>query len=258
MSITKNQHFIPQMILRRHCMPFCVPQRKCQLWQYDHVNGVKRLVDPKEVCKSKNLYELRDDDGNILASCLNAIENGFSCRETIWNSVLRKVDSRLPLSDSDIAELYSLTMYQILRMPTMLNSFRDIMQDLQPELSPHAADRYAKICSFMGTPERPTKNLMIDMMVSKFANLYMCIGCTNNWLLLNGNMPYGFIRLDDNFCDFGFFAFPVSSHRCLIFTKGCMSSGEYADLPDMVVDVVNKTFFCAPGRFVYCGKDIFL
>lgn len=98
---TKRQHYIPRMILRNHTIPFRLPQRKNVIWQYDKIKQIERIVSIDDVCWEKNLYEIKDDSGQILKGTRNEIERNFSIIESAWNRVFLQIINHRGINPDD-------------------------------------------------------------------------------------------------------------------------------------------------------------
>lgn len=131
---TKQQHYIPQMILKRFYADGYALDResngKKYLWMYDKERNIERKVDNvKQICKEKNLYEIKDKDGNIVN--INMIENSLAKHETQWDIIFNKIEKdNIKISDlleCEIKELYKFMTLQLLRMPVMIEKETEIL-----------------------------------------------------------------------------------------------------------------------------------
>lgn len=77
------------MLLKRFTY-FRIPMRKPLLRQYDTEKGIERLVSIESCCRKDYLYELYDENGNILS--LNYLESRFSIIENMCNIVIDKLE----------------------------------------------------------------------------------------------------------------------------------------------------------------------
>ena len=66
-KVTRKQHYIPRMILRRHAIPYY----SNHIWLYDSKEAVERMVSISDVCCEKYLYEFRGEFGKIVAGYEN-------------------------------------------------------------------------------------------------------------------------------------------------------------------------------------------
>ena len=77
------------MILKQHYVDFeniQIPEKYPYLWQYDKANKVERKIyDVSKICYEKNLYEFKDDSGQIIPGTCNDLENYLSKCESKWN-----------------------------------------------------------------------------------------------------------------------------------------------------------------------------
>lgn len=101
---TKKQHYIPRMLLKRFTT-FHVPMRKPLIYQYDKNKDIERLVDIYDICRKKNLYEIKNESGIISHKEINLIENGFSRLESVWNKIIDKIEQNKTINQNDRCRL---------------------------------------------------------------------------------------------------------------------------------------------------------
>ena len=142
---TKQQHYIPQMILKRFYADGYTLDREFNgekfLWLYDKEKNIERKVDNvKQICKEKNLYEFKDRNGNIVN--VNMIEKSLSNHETQWDIIFNKIEKKdfeiSNLSKFEINELYIFATLQLLRMPMIIDKGTEILEKYtQKKISRH-------------------------------------------------------------------------------------------------------------------------
>ena len=146
MQRTRKQHYIPRMILKNHTR-FEIPMRFPLIYQYDEATEKEHAVRIDGVCYKDNLYEYKDDAGNVID--LNLIENTFSVYEDKWNGIILSLKNRPELTREDLAFIYLLFPLQIMRMPEMLTLTSNWLKSTSPELSEIESQRYARILSLV-------------------------------------------------------------------------------------------------------------
>ena len=85
---TEDEHFIPRMYLRNFSV---IKGKRDHICQFD-TNTMQQTptsVKLEDVCCEKNLYELRDSNGSIIAQ--NHIENAFGRIEDYTARVIKSI-----------------------------------------------------------------------------------------------------------------------------------------------------------------------
>lgn len=86
-NITKNQHYVPQVYLRG----FSPDQKRVWSYALDPMDSGK-LVPIESVCREKYLYEVWDDDGNLLGP--NWLETVLCGLEGLYAKNLRALEKK--------------------------------------------------------------------------------------------------------------------------------------------------------------------
>ena len=86
-NITKNQHYVPQVYLRG----FSSDHKRVWSYALDPMDNGK-LVPIESVCREKYLYEVRDDNGNLLGP--NWLENVLCSLEGLFAKYLRALEEK--------------------------------------------------------------------------------------------------------------------------------------------------------------------
>lgn len=257
----KNQHYIPQMILRNH-FNFQIPMKSPIIYQYDKKTGTERVTKTKEICKERNLYELKDEYGHISEEEQNVIENIFSCYERKWSNTIKKILRQEQLSDEDITCLYLLIALQLIRTPEFIDLISEWLQETSKNIgkpiNKNVSDRYTKISAFIWNNENPKANWILYL-VLKFvlSDKELVIYHSDTNFILNGNRPVLCINLFKNSdISIDYFLFPVSSHYCLGLINKDKAKSLYMDIPDGMTQFINTENFLNEGRFIYSCKSI--
>ena len=144
-QLTKNQHYIPQVYLRGFS------QDSLTIYEYNYKKGeaIKEPVSIESVCREKYLYEVLDNNGEIINA--NYIEDILCGYEGLFAKYRKQL-----LSKSHIIENYQThcfltkeekdfwTFYaalNIMRNPEILIGIKTILKD---ELQDHVSDIDAK------------------------------------------------------------------------------------------------------------------
>ena len=175
--VTKKQHYIPRMLLK-HFTTFRIPMRKPLIHQYDKNKDIERLVDVYDVCRERYLYELRDGSGFISKNELNLIENGFSCLESAWDKIIRKIEQKEKISQEEKDLLGILLVLQIIRMPEIMKFTSEWLYNtainVGKPLTQNEADRYMKLASFVWGRVKPETNWILNTLLEKILSGKRC------------------------------------------------------------------------------------
>lgn len=131
-STTVNEHYIPQFYLKNFSSD------KKRLFQYQiNSNAPSKLVSIESICYEKNLYEFRNNDGEIVNK--NLIEDSFAIYENKISKVIKSIElkSRIEdnfhtpcfLSTEEKAFLIFFLATLILRKPEILNAAQEIAKE---------------------------------------------------------------------------------------------------------------------------------
>lgn len=244
-NVTKRQHYVPRMILKRHC---CVGNPE-HVWQFDRLKNEERLVSIRDACQRKNFYELRSQDGAVLKSTVNLIENMLSKVEKAADDVLNRVCAHEDLTLNDIAVLYWLFACQMLRVPVIIEAMEAHMRRICTAMSDADIKNYVRYSSFVFESD-DNMPPMLDVTMRYLCMRRLRILVSDVPFILGGEMPiYGLpsLGLRSNVL-----AFPVSSHECLLLSNS-ESDDIYVDCPNWLTDFLNKqVFLCGhKSRFIY-------
>lgn len=237
---TKKQHYIPRMILKNHTF-IVIPRRHPEIYQYEIDKAVEREVRIDKICYKNNLYEMKDNDGNIQNR--NLIENTLSCYERQWDRIIRKIEMRSnDITQSDVAFIYTLFSIQIMRMPLIQGMTVDWIQEQWPNLSNEESCRYAKALTLpLGQFDESTNILLAkwtELCCSRRIMVYIS-KAKDEPFILNREFPVTGIFSADKPEDDAEMYFPISSHICLGLINGEPDKVTYVDTPYEFVRVIN-------------------
>ncbi len=109
----KNQHYVPQVYLRRFC-------RDDKMWVYDIKNDKYYNQPTKQIAKATHYYSFEKPEGGHDTM----IENHFSKIEGLTNNVFSKIDNKDKLDSEDKSILSTYISFQFVRVPR----FREMHQ----------------------------------------------------------------------------------------------------------------------------------
>lgn len=257
-QITREQHIIPRMILKRFLAPLRIPERTRFVYQYDKLKSIELKVEPKNICKVKNIYEFKDKQGNIIDR--NYIENAFGNLEDKWSKILDKVEEQGNLSEEELGLLYLLVAVQILRTEEILKfntdyvkkNYGDKLEELMPNIS---FETYTKIISFVVDVDNPQIYWMIDGVLKYLVKRAIFIYKSDYPFVLNTERPV-FISKPINETNMSLIVFPISSFFAIVLNES-KENCVYKNMSREWVQFINKHNFENEGRYVLCSESIY-
>ena len=131
-SITIKEHYIPQFYLRN----FSNDNKR--VFQYQiHSNLQSKQVSIDSICYEKNLYEFRNNGGEIVHK--NLIEDCFAIFESEISKVLKSIESKSSIEDNFLTPCFLTTREKgllifflatlILRNPDVLNAAQETAKE---------------------------------------------------------------------------------------------------------------------------------
>lgn len=233
--------------------------KKPMIYQYDKRSHTERFMDIYDVCRKNNLYEFKNDSGEIIEKYHNFIERMFSIFENNWNPVLNKVEHNEPLSDDDENFLAILMVLQFLRMPDSLSSLREMIQKLcQNEnytINENDLDVYIKASMFMWSDQYSKNNFIINTISSMMLNnKKIIIYKSKKPFIFNGTRPILHMKLYYALEDRWYL--PISKHYCLSLVDEEANTPLYLPIPDAMTDILNTENIANKGHCIYGSISI--
>jgi hypothetical protein len=117
-KLTRNQHFVPRMLMRHWATPESAHQENFSVMRFDLKLKAGKAIPVNSFCSEDWLYEHSDLTRD------NEIENKLATLETNWSRVLRELSadissgSKITISNSRLRNLVDLACIQMLRTPT--------------------------------------------------------------------------------------------------------------------------------------------
>ena len=167
---TEKEHYIPQTYLRA----FSVPEDDRMIIQYDlDVNPVvSRRVPIKTICYKKNLYEIKNSEGeivrqNYLENCLNVLEGLFANNRRKLFAKANKINlgCKSFLSNEEKAFWKLYIALQLLRYPEALQTAEEAFEEfLIGESSGEMTRDIAKLycLPFLGSYDPEDRNVLTE------------------------------------------------------------------------------------------------
>lgn len=256
---TKKQHYIPRMLLKRFTT-FHVPMRKPLIYQYDKEKGIERLVDIYDICRKRNLYEIKDELGMISDEETNLIENGFSRLESVWNKIIDKIEHRKDITQDDRCMLGVLLVLQLMRMPETMKFTSEWLYyrsaGIGKPLTRNEADRYMKLASFVWGDVKPETNWILNILLENIlVGRNVIIYHSNSNFVLNGSCPILCLKFFEtdvvNNCTW---LLPIAKNYCIGLTDE--GATLYKDMDENLTRFINTRNFQNDGRFIYGSEPI--
>lgn len=138
---TEDEHFIPKFYLRM----FSPDSNGKRVYSYDKsTNQTSKLVPIDSICFEKNIYELRDDNNDIVFC--NTIEKSLSEIEAQTDKVIKAIKQKTEneenfyihdfLSDEEIIYIVRFMFFQLWRDPDTLNNLKGTIRGIYGEKLP--------------------------------------------------------------------------------------------------------------------------
>ncbi len=220
---TKNQHYIPRVYLKGFS------QDLSMIYEYNYKTGeaIKAPVSIESVCRKKNLYEVRDNNGEIINS--NYIEDILCGYEGLFakyrDQLLRKAHikenyNKLILSkeEKDFWRVY--TTLHIMRNPKTIEGIESIFQDDFKGQFTEIDNRNLAVAyclPFFKKLEENEINAFTTFLYILQTRTIMVGFTENDNLFTSDHAMYGSGTFKDNNYGFGRLWFPVSSNCAIIF-----------------------------------------
>ncbi len=258
---TKNQHYVPQIYLRGFSSD------STGIYEYNLKQGkpIHRPVSIESICREKNLYEFRDNDGgfiwtNYLEETIGGIEGIFAeYRKRLLSKAIHKENyktkSFLTAEERFFWQFY--TTLQIMRVPSILDGITETMKEEMPEGYTENEIRNIAIAYSLPFFKKPDSNV-IDAFSFFFFVLrtrILTVGYAESDRLFTSDHPlYGEIDSKD-IINFHTLWFPISSNCALLYKDPQFAGPEERNrlipITDDKVNIINK-------RIAYNARQMIL
>lgn len=250
---TIKEHYVPRMILKRHAAEINPKKNKYFIYLYDKKTRINKKVDIYDICYKKNLYELKDDNGNIIDR--NRIENIFGCLEVEWSNIISKIENDEILSEEEECYIYILFALQILRVPESQEMAKKFLKKIKPTLSDSQAERYAKVSSLVAGEIKPEINFLLDLVLEPLSRKYITIYHSKIPFVLNYHQPvYAEALVDD--IEWMSFYFPIAKFTCLALLVN-KTDNTTINIPNNFARYLNRCMCSKTTRFVCSSEPIY-
>ena len=272
---TKQQHYIPQMILKRFYADDYARDDKNKknkyLWAYDkEKNKEYKIFKLKEICKRRNLYELKKYN-NIIEGTNNEIEKYLAKLELIWSKIFDKIENgNLDLSIDEIASIYHFVTIQMLRLPEIMktNTYLitkqievELKQNNCKKINSELADAFAKFNALypydMNDENDRRLHWMFENVFLELAKKDLTIIHSSDTFILNDENPFVVEFVSDMVK--GGILFPFSKKYAIFLENNADSDSiEFKGIKDIDRDSTKQINLAIAkrGRFLYSAKKI--
>ena len=248
---TKEQHYVPRVYLQG----FSSDARSLFGYNLKADKPIKEPVSIDSVCKEKYLYELRDEQGEIIN--LNYLENVLCQYEGMFadhrRALLKKAvfkenyQTKSFLSKDEKQFWIFYTALQIMRNPSTLRGLKDIiLNETQGAFSDQQAQNLAAgLClPFFQKPDSKAIDAF-RFLTSVLMGNVLTVGYTETGnLFTSDHAVYGSRKPKEEFPQFQRLWFPVSSNCAIIFSNpdlvGRDGKNRLIPLSEDAIRVMNK------------------
>lgn len=246
MKETVRQHYLPKLILRQHNTPIRF-ENAWSVWLYDKQTCSDSICKINDCSFVDYLYELHDENGNILKHTINLIEHVLGRLETQWGEVLKKVRSFQYLNDKDLALLYALVAIQILRTPDMIDYAVKLFKNRNHHFSDRQLENFVKVKSFLSGlfPEEETSILyqLLELLVPYTLTIYSSLVP----LVVSADVPVCMFVFNDS--GKRIWTLPVSRSQCIVLSDDS-NDKQYKWMTDIEAQHFNENILLGRGNFI--------
>ena len=268
---TRKQHFVPQ----EHLRGFSQDQVSIYEYNLNKDSAIDRAVPIESVCREKDLYEIRDENGTIVNT--NYLEDVLCEYEGLFakhkRRILRKAifkenyRTKCFLTKEEKQFWIFYTALQVVRIPSIMQGTAEILQEAFPAhlTEIEAANMAREYClPFFNPPDKRDENSLlafIALLVSK--SISVCYA-ENDRLFTSDTAVYGYSPKDVLF-DFETLWFPICSSVTLLFsdpkTHDQDINNRLIPIDEKTVDDLNKGIACIAkdvvlSKYPFSDKNI--
>ncbi|MCR4840726.1 MAG: DUF4238 domain-containing protein, partial [Lachnospiraceae bacterium] len=189
----------------------------------------------KETCFKEWLYELYDDNHDIIQESINYIERKLGIIENKVDIIFDKICDSESLGENEYGFLYAFIALQMLRMPYVLEFIKKYIGRIVPEEKSVRLENIARILSLDFKPESIVLQIILEFLLKY--NMY--VFKTKKALILSGDTPVSLYKLFENSVEEALIVFPFDSKHYILLTKG--SFDDFYNMADnYTADFCNK------------------
>lgn len=239
-QITKRQHYIPKMILKRHALSQVCENDK-RIFYFNKKSWKNKCVKYEDLARENFLYEFKIGSEPI---CPNLIEDRMSKLENMCNQIITKILNNEELSERDLYCLLLFTTLQITRMPEAVKIVENITNSKNIAL---------KMCLLWGQ----------NIKDSQIFELFLEGNLKKDIKILKSEKPFilGLERPVVILKDFAwennqnlFVIFPFSSHYCLFLNPFSKDSQLFIEITKQETEIINSIVYESNNEMVSCEK----
>jgi len=236
---TVKEHFIPQVYLRGFSPGYeiyrkdLVDKSKFTIYYFDlFENKQQKAVPIKSQCYEKNIYEVKNSEGNIInqnliENALGNVENLFSnYRDELERKVFIEENFKTPcfLTKEEKTFWVTFIAIQLLRTPTILNVAQDITKDTFGDLiTDNEARGLARMYClpfYKEIEENSIEARFLDKIMSPFFKMHFHVFVNKNDNFITSDKTM-YVYSPETPCEeYERVVFPITSSICLILLGG--------------------------------------
>ena len=225
---TVNEHFVPRVYLKGFSeVKVKSKKEKALIWQYclKSMRQIPTQVDVESVCADKNLYEFRNEKGEIIYT--NMIENLLGIIEGIFADTMRSINRKAFdkrnlktscfLTADEKSELAIYIAIQQLRFPWFIDELEDEIKKKYENILEKTSIRNLAIISSLPIYKSLSdndKSVLLNYF-DRLSNMAYFIGVSNDDCIITSDNPSALLY-DDNHEELVEVIFPLSSKLVLI------------------------------------------
>jgi hypothetical protein len=281
-NITKKQHYIPQVYLRgfsREYKPLKKfdDDKRYTVFSYDLLSNkqIEQAIPIKSICYEKSIYELRDQNGDLIN--VNYLEKTFGILEIEFSKYRRKLERKAYYKenlkiryflDRDEREFWqSYITFQILRLPQIVKGAKEeaekVFSGIGDKYSTYEIDSFAKMSLFPFFREIGEESIEYKVFSAIFDSMdrmNIAVGVNKNGRLITSDKT---ISIDTEIfpCDeYKSLFFPITSTLCVMFAgeeyKDTITNNTLIEIDDEWCDDINRSIVNSSFGKVYSSYKL--
>lgn len=263
---TVDQHYVPQAYLQG----FSPDNKNIYAYRLKDAFQPSGPVPIKSICYKRNLYELRNENNEIVAE--NHLEDFFCAFESEFGKYRKQLESKafieanyqslhfLSKEEKDFWRIYIAV--QMMRTPQILQFVQEIVEkELQGQLKANEARTVTlKTClPFFQRIKEGDKSFLFDTILG-MNDMYFSVGIDNTDSIFTSDYPLFIMSPSQTVDSIEQVIFPITSHLVLIlnggnqkkvFKKNCLFPIQQDDL-----EIVKKSIADAADEWIYSKKPL--
>ncbi len=265
-QVTVDEHYVPQAYLQG----FSSDSKSIYAYRIRDAFQPNGPVPIKSICYKKNLYELRNENDEIVA--INHLENFLCAFESDFGKYKKQLEGKafieanhhslhfLSKEEKEFWRIYIAV--QMMRTPQILQFVQEIVEnELQGQLKANEARTVTlKAClPFFQHIKEGDKSFLFDT-IQGMNDMHFAVGVDNTDSIFTSDYPLFIMSPSQTVDSIEQVILPITSRLVLIlnggnqkkaFKKNCLFSIEQDDL-----EIVKKSIACSAGEWIYSKRPL--